>query len=87
MLHLCTTYTNLWSMLSSHMKLRDQDLGQCIIIYKIRREKKNREVVKLVETKTRKAQQMRNLMNEKELRKYWGKIMPSFKNSAKSTSY
>ena len=64
-----------------------EGLGQCIIIYKIRREKKNREVVKLVETKTRKAQQMRNLMNEKELEKYWGKIMSSFKNSAKSTSY
>ena len=72
-------------MLSSHMKPRDQDNE--LFSIKIRREKKNREVVKLVETKTRKAQQMRNLMNEKELKKYWGKIMPSFKNSAKSTSY
>ena len=72
-------------MLSSHMKPRDQDNE--LFSIKMRREKKNREVVKLVETKTRKAQQMRNLMNEKELKKYWGKIMPSFKNSAKSTSY
>ena len=72
-------------MLSSHMKPRDQDNE--LFSIKMRREKKNREVVKLVETKTRKAQQMRNLMNEKELKKYWGKIMPSFKNSAESTSY
>ena len=44
-------------------------LGQCIIC-KIRREKKSQEVVKLVlvETKTRKTQQMRNLVNEKELK-------------------
>ena len=40
------------------------------IICKIRREKKSQEVVKLVlvETKTRKTQQMRNLVNEKELK-------------------
>ena len=64
-----------------------EGLGPCIIC-KIRREKKS-QVVKLVlvETKTRRAQQMRNLVNENELKKYWRKIMPSFENSAKSTSY
>ena len=56
-----------------------EGLGPCIIC-KIRREKRSQEVVKLVlvETKTRKTQQMRNLVNEKELKKYWRKIMPSF---------